>query len=572
MIANPQALLDQIRDEVTRRRLELESLDQQSPPSEDGNRAAIAEPPDPLDLRLDLQPIGPTPERIRLRDLLRYYDRRFVEFAFQCILKRPMDAGGEWYVDRLRKGKSRIDALIRIRYGCEGKAKRTPVRGLWIRRVMFTLSQIRVIGSVVRGIGYVLRLLWCLATLPRRHAELEAWKHYTMSQFTKVEDHVNLSTSRMSAAVAELVDDRQLADLKDQLQQELRVVEATVESQVGCLDELVRQSDAELRRMESQIRHLVERVEDVSHQVDGLQSSWSDVDQHSRRLEQLESNRADVAQLTPRVTQLERARTELDEVIRQVGELQSREANLGEYARQFDQLKAIKVDLDVLSRRVDQLDTPRVNHDELYAGLTDRFRGSEEEIRQRQEYYIPIVKAAGAGTAGAPVLDVGSGRGEWLSLLRDHGMEAYGVETNEVFLDRCRRTNLNVERAEALRYLESVGAGAIGAITAFHVIEHLRADEQIRLLQLAFRALRPGGVLILETPNPEHLSVAVLRFHLDPTHVRPVPTVLLEYIAQHAGFQEIRIDRRCPSSDGEAAQGWSRFQDYALIGVRPDDG
>ena len=66
-----------------------------------------------------------------------------------------------------------------------------------------------------------------------------------------------------------------------------------------------------------------------------------------------------------------------------------------------------------------------------------------------------------------------------------------------------------------------------------------------RLVRLAWRALRPGGVLILETPNPLSLVVAARNFWLDPTHRRPVHPESLKLSLELAGFDPVeRVDLR----------------------------
>ena len=113
MIADPHALIEDIRNEVFRRRRELDLLAQERPTSKVRTND---HPTSKVLSRLELQPIESIPKRIRLRDLLKYYDRQFLAVAYQGILKRPMDPGGQWFLDRIRRGKSRIDTLIRLRY------------------------------------------------------------------------------------------------------------------------------------------------------------------------------------------------------------------------------------------------------------------------------------------------------------------------------------------------------------------------------------------------------------------------------------------------------------------------
>jgi O-antigen chain-terminating methyltransferase len=245
-------------------------------------------------------------------------------------------------------------------------------------------------------------------------------------------------------------------------------------------------------------------------------------------------------------------------------------ADLAVLEERLKRLEAAAPDPDAVRQQLDPATAARLD-DRFYALFQDKFRGSIEEIRKRQEYCLAFIEAAGAGASETPILDLGCGRGEWLKLLRDAGKIATGLECNEIFIERCRKEGLCIERGEAMQHMESIAPASVGAITGFHIIEHLPADQQIRLVQLAFRALRPGGVLILETPNPENLNVAALWFYVDPTHIRPIPSTLLEFVAKYVGFVNISIERRAPLDESETPLGWSRFQDYALVAFRPKD-
>jgi O-antigen chain-terminating methyltransferase len=77
-------------------------------------------------------------------------------------------------------------------------------------------------------------------------------------------------------------------------------------------------------------------------------------------------------------------------------------------------------------------------------------------------------------------------------------------------------------------------------VSAFHVVEHIPFEILQMVVREAMRILVPGGLLILETPNPENLVVGTNNFYLDPTHIRPVPSLLLEFCAEFAGFARIK--------------------------------
>ncbi len=180
---------------------------------------------------------------------------------------------------------------------------------------------------------------------------------------------------------------------------------------------------------------------------------------------------------------------------------------------------------------------------EFYSDFEDRFRGTPEEIGKRQSIYLPILEKAEIYKSQAPILDIGCGRGEWLSLLGQHGYRARGVDHNEKFVHAGEKKGLDIVSEEALQYLISQAAESFSAVTAFHLVEHLPFAQIIKVINEVFRTLRPGGLLILETPNPENLFVGACSFYQDPSHLSPIPPSLLVFIAERAGFPSPYVAR-----------------------------
>lgn len=210
----------------------------------------------------------------------------------------------------------------------------------------------------------------------------------------------------------------------------------------------------------------------------------------------------------------------------------------------------------------------------IYALFEERFRGSREEIARGQSFYLEMMR----GVPG-PVLDVGCGRGEFLELLKGSGISASGIESNPVSVETCRRKGLEVESGDVFPLLAARPAGKLGAVAAFQVVEHWPPSAIFRFLQEARRVLAPGGVLVAETINADSLS-ALRAFYLDPTHVRPVPAQALRFLAEAAGFTDVRIEYRSPLSPAERLEERSENdkrlnallfapQDYAVIGRVP---
>ena len=181
--------------------------------------------------------------------------------------------------------------------------------------------------------------------------------------------------------------------------------------------------------------------------------------------------------------------------------------------------------------------------DRGYKLFEDRFRGSEAAIRQRLAVYLPLI--AGVSNTlenGRKALDLGSGRGEWLALISEHGWSGTGVEPNSI-AEAAQGIDAEIVKADALDYLRGCGDRSFGLVTAFHVVEHLETNYLLQMLKEIRRVLTPGGLLILETPNPENLTVGTWSFYLDPTHNVPIPPVLLQYHVEAAGFPAPEIVR-----------------------------
>jgi O-antigen chain-terminating methyltransferase len=231
----------------------------------------------------------------------------------------------------------------------------------------------------------------------------------------------------------------------------------------------------------------------------------------------------------------------------------------------FDDLKQ---QIAALRFRLGDVTDPQL--EKLYVALEDRFRGSRAEIKERFREYLPYVKDCG------PVIDLGCGRGEWLELLTESGIEARGVESNPLQVRQCTDRGLDVVEQDLFVYLRTLPDNSTGAITGFHIIEHVSFNALVLLLNEVLRILRPGGVAILETPNPENVIVGSNYFYLDPTHRHPLPTELMEFLFKNRGFENVELlmlhpweSGRVPG-DGLLTERFNGYfygpMDYAIVG------
>ena len=181
--------------------------------------------------------------------------------------------------------------------------------------------------------------------------------------------------------------------------------------------------------------------------------------------------------------------------------------------------------------------------DSMYAAFEDRFRGTRQDIKEKIKVYLPYIEQASAGIKDFTVLDVGCGRGEWLELLKERNFIATGVDKNRVMVNRCKELGLDAAEADVIKYLKGQRSNSLGAVTGFHIIEHLQLATMIALFDESLRVLMPGGIIIFETPNPENLIVGACNFYYDLTHIRPLPPESIKFIAEQRGFVDIKILR-----------------------------
>ncbi|MFH1129874.1 MAG: class I SAM-dependent methyltransferase [Pseudomonadota bacterium] len=201
-----------------------------------------------------------------------------------------------------------------------------------------------------------------------------------------------------------------------------------------------------------------------------------------------------------------------------------------------------------------------------------------------QRDYVRFFSEAGA----RHVLDIGSGRGIFLELLRTAGIKASGLDSDAATVAKCHEKGLtDVEVGDALELLEKkiASKSKYDGVFCSHIIEHLPGNKATRLIEASAELLAPRGRLVLVTPNVANLQVWTNVFWLDPTHQRPYPRLLLEALMKEAGLkivasfddQKTRYHyRRTPSDFRRFVSNFLRFgsgvldgMDSVVVGERP---
>lgn len=321
------------------------------------------------------------------------------------------------------------------------------------------------------------------------------------------------------------------ADLRATVEREVANLRASLDNQVGDIGTLANQLQGVREAVEAQLSDIGDTVRQ-QEEAHRLQLDLVQRQAFQRHHEALGSLRSELAEIGFRIDELQSQLTEVHSSgVREHAEAQLLQVQVDLFLNEVRRSLPRAPAAEELARHPSALET-------AYPALQEVFRGSFDLIKERAAEYLDDILAL---DPHEPVLDLGSGRGEWLEVLKKAGVEAYGVELNEHFVSSCLDRGLEVRRAEAVEHLASVPEGSLAAVTAFHLAEHLPVEQLLELVDLSVRALRPGGMLIVETPNPDNLVVGASTFYLDPSHVRPLNADFLRFLVASRGFVEVEV-------------------------------
>jgi len=448
---------------------------------------------------LKLQPDLEKREQYQLNDLLGFHDEVFLRNAYKVILKRePDDVGLAHFLKNLRNGRySKIDVLSSLRFSPEGRNANVQIEGL---------GRFRALGRVYRVpvVGYVLRLAVAIFRLPVLITNFRRVESHTMAQLDRVAGHVNEA----------------VAHLSDEMRKQARTNRTQFEALQKQLNELK-------GTVSLQINSLIREQEKLVQSHNSLEQAQSKTSQQHAEIQ--ERNAAELQALK---VQLEK---QIDELI---DRLQKSRMDIAQQESRLARLldgTAVSLPVAVASPEAQPAQREQ-DHllDSLYFSLEDVLRGTPEQIKEEVKVYLPVLQNAGIES---DILDIGCGRGEWLQVLREARLQARGIDSNRILVQQCKDLSLDVVESEALTYLGSVPDGSLSAVTAFHFAEHLPLETLVRFLDEAGRTLKPGGLIILETPNPENLLVGSCNFYLDPTHKNPIPIPTMKLLLEARGFR-----------------------------------
>lgn len=543
-----------------------------------------------------------------VEELLAFHDEDFLRNAYRALLRREPDPEGfASHRAALHGGETtKVEILAHLRYSDEGRRVGVPVRGLRSAYVLHRLRRVPVLGALAGIALYGLRLPMLVRNMERhevqlfrRERELRAAIDGLAASTESAAHSLQQSLLHAYELIARLERQKASRRLGESLSARITVMRREVAAIHDRIDE--EGVHEELKRVGALA---LVALQDLDVALAELDRRKADEQETAARFAEAAARAADDEQKTAArfAEAAAHAAAALQDLRDALAELDQRKAGEQETAARFAAAtvraaaaedRAILLDgrVDTFEREVGRMFTPQrieavLNQadpalDDFYAAFEDRFRGSREEIKQRVAIYVPVFQAAAAGSPQAPIVDIGCGRGELLEVVRDAGLVGRGIDFNEGMVQRCLDLGLDVRLGDAVEYLRALEPDSLGAVTGVHVIEHLAFRRMLELFDACLKALKPGGVVIFETPNPENLIVGASGFWFDFTHRAPLQPEAVKFVVEARGFARARIERLHPFPDEFRVKAGAEEvrvrmndllygpQDYSIIAYKP---
>lgn len=472
---------------------------------------------------------------VNVLDLLNKDGEQFIVDIYQKLLLREPDAQGlETYMDLITKGYSKEFIILSIINSSEAKEKKkeniVQYTGLEVLSKNSIKDRLRRILYLIPGIKSVLSWRYKLNKYPSFYDRIN---RDVDDKINKKLDELRLDTIRKAR------EQRTEFDLKfDSLRDE-----TALNTNLLCQDTL--------KHINLIHAEITQRLDEFCND-NWRQAREDDIEKIKKRISVLEN------QLKTSVNAFER------------------------------NIKNLKMKFDLSDRKSDYccITAPYLNTqdkclsptDDIYFDFETEFRGPTEEIKKRLSAYVPYVKSAVQKTKGTFLLDIGCGRGELLDLLSELGVPCKGIDQSVRQVTFCVDKGLPAQVADALEFIKTVPNDSLIGVTAIQVAEHLSPEYLIEMIRASFKKIKGGGLLLLETVNPESLF-SLQKFYLDFTHRNPIPSNTLKFLLESTGFKDVQVSYSSPVPEILKFKGFDAmtdrlneiiygFQDYAVIGIK----
>ena len=145
----------------------------------------------------------------------------------------------------------------------------------------------------------------------------------------------------------------------------------------------------------------------------------------------------------------------------------------------------------------------------------------------------------------AQIVDLGCGAGDLLHFFKEQGFRnIQGVDISPEQVSLARQVTLEVAEGDAIAFLEA-RRDQFDLICGLEMIEHFHKPEVLRFLDACHAALRPGGRLILQTPNADSPWGTMHRY-TDFTHEVGLNSGSLSQLMRLVGFETIEARETGP--------------------------
>lgn len=203
--------------------------------------------------------------------------------------------------------------------------------------------------------------------------------------------------------------------------------------------------------------------------------------------------------------------------------------------KKAEEIKVLLSEKEVRIKKLEEIEKEN-DFDMDYLAFEDKYRGSEESIQKLQEKFVRLY----AGKDN--ILDIGCGRGEFIKTLLNAGKQyVFGMDINPQMVEKCKKDGLSVELRDGVSYLYDNDNLNLGGIFSSQVIEHLKPSQIVKLIKGAYKNLREGSPLILETINPMALVTQTMAYTLDLTHRQYVHPFTIEMLLKEHGFKKVEF-------------------------------
>lgn len=123
--------------------------------------------------------------------------------------------------------------------------------------------------------------------------------------------------------------------------------------------------------------------------------------------------------------------------------------------------------------------------------------------------------------AGATLFDVGCSNGAFVAAANDAGYRAFGMDVSTDIIRWAKEKRPDIKG----HYLvgDSLPIGGLGVVTYHDVLEHVA--DPFAVIEHVARRLAPGGLLVIESPDPEHPDAIIAG--IGAKHIKPIEHTML---------------------------------------------